>query len=348
MKLPQLKPYQLAVLAFVLGCLVTAGALGAPGYFKLTELSKDNQHLKKVVKTQKKRLYKYQKTQTNLNEEFKGFKEQSAREHKQTLGALFDAQKSGGQEALFKMGVKAYTEKDYPRAYFALSELEKANAQYEGLAPELAKAKQAYQKYKQDQYKQELQATYLKAFDYQGHKQLAQAKAEYQKVVSKNPKYKDAQKRLNIVSKQLALRTKKTDFEQEQFWLKEQYALALKYQSQGSYLEAKKAYEEIIKFAPKYKDTDKRLVQVISLLPAAPKVNATKTSNDTSDCYKKGEEYGRCYALLNKGQRCTHINVSEPPAACKNNPDFKKGFQTTAPTGAVVLLRGLSNFLKSM
>lgn len=344
-----LKSIPLTVLTFLVGVLILGGALGAYGYFQLSDLQLENTRLQGTVKKQKKRISSLRKSQSELKAEFKAYKEQSAKDEAEAQGALKVMKDTANIEALYAIGLRGLKSKDYTLAYLALSEVQKHQPQYKELDKHFPAAQKAYQQKKKDDFQAKLKATYLKAFDHQGKQQLAQAKEAYQQVIGMQANYKDAQKRLDMVSKQLALRTQKSDAQQLQNWLASQYKLGTEHQQQGRFVQAKGVYEEIIKYAPKYKDTPKRLIAVIAQIPPSSKLPVPgQAKSQNQICYDKGVEYGKCYTLVHQGKKCTRFDLSQPPAACQNNPEFKKGFKTTAPTDATIILRGLSNFLKNM
>ncbi len=348
------------LIAFIAGALVSGGTLGGLGYFKFKDMNAEQTRLETLVKKQDWRLDNLTESQTRLTTELEGIKAAKEKGFDQTIGALLQAKDNAGIEALYDLGLKALAEKDAPRAYFALAQVHKENPKYKAIAEHYPQAQQAYKKHQQTLFQEKLQDTYLQAFDQQAKSQFAQARANYQAVVQMKPDYKDAQKRLQMVARQLDLRSKTSDLAQKNKWLTATYQLGFNHQANGRYAQAKESYQLIVNDSPGYKDAAKRLQVVI---PKVPRPIATAAINPSVgvNCYQIGATFGKCAKDVS-GAGCGQL--SSTPAACKGSPEFIKGFQSAAgmtpaapddePLNAPVqddpnsLLKGLSNFLKDM
>lgn len=344
-----LKP---VLIAFSVGGLLTGSVLGAVGYTQYQAMSEETLRLETVVKSQAWRLDNLTKNQTRLEAELSGFKDEKNRSYDQTISALMQAKDNASIEALYAMGVKALNEKDAPRAYFALSQVKQANPEYKAIAEDYPKAEQAYQQHQQKLQQEKLTATYAQAFDQQAKGQFAQAKANYEAVVNTKPDFKDAKTRLVVVSRQLAVRTQTRELEQKKQWLEATYKLGFNHQANGRYADAKNAYQQIASDSPAYKDVAKRLKAVVAKLPKAPPAPVQVTdpvalAAQNQACYNKGKILGSC-AMDPNGPGCGSPEMSVTPEECKNNPEFTKGYQSTATRDPNGMLKGLSSLLKNL
>ena len=338
------------IMAFVTGALVTSGALGSLGYIEYTKMQKQTAQLNETVKKQRWRIDNMTRTQASLQAEISGFKEAKKRGYDQTIGALMEAKENASIEALYTWGVKALAEKDYPRAYFALVEVHKAKPDYEDIATQYPLAEKAYATYQQEQKQKQTAAAYALAFDQQAKGQWAQAKVNYQQALALTPGYKDSAARLEQVNRQLATRTQLKDQAQKTAWLKATYQLAFNHQANGRYAAARDAYQQVVSYAPGYKDAAQRLKTVAAKAPK-PAVQAVTPSAPAQataqNCYAQGQAFGQCAQNPNN-PGCSALQQGSTPAACKDNPDFIKGYQSTASRDPNGLLKGLSSMLKQL
>ncbi|MEZ0375085.1 MAG: hypothetical protein ACAI44_38720 [Candidatus Sericytochromatia bacterium] len=336
------------LIAFIAGGLVTGGALGTVGYFKIKDMNEENIRLETVVKKQDKRLKNLSNDQTRLQTELDEIKDQKDQSYEQTIGALMQAKDNADIDALYEIGIKALAEKDAPRAYFALAQVQKANPKYKAIEQHYATAEKAYHRHQQTEFAAKLNAAYSKALDQQASNQFAQARSSYQQVVDMKSDFKDAKVRLATVTRYLAARSQTRDLEQKKQWLEATYKLGNNYQAHGRFADAKVAYEQIVNYAPQYKDSARRLIAVRAKLPKAPPLAQAKSpAAQNQNCYTKGLEYGKC-AMGVQGQDCSQIQVSKLPAECKDNPEFLRGYKSTATSDPNTLLKGFSSFLKGL
>jgi predicted transcriptional regulator len=340
------------LIAFIAGSLVTSGALGTLGYLKIGALNTENTHLKQKLKKLDLRHQNLTKNQASLSEELNGLKEKKAKEVDETIGALMQAKADAGIEALYELGVKALQAKDYPRAFFALAQVEKANPKFKEIEKFYPNSKIAYDKYQQKLVEDKLKDTFTLAYDQQAHKQFAQAKINYQRVIEMNPNYKDAKTRLAVVSQYLNLQQKIRENEQKAQWLEASYKLGLNEQNKGRFAQAKETYEAILKYAPLYKDTANRLKTVNARLPKTPTtLQNIKTPElaQSLNCYQKGLAFGKCGKLGLDKENCS-ADVTQLPLECKNNPDFVKGMKAAVGSSRspASLLKDLPDLLKNL
>lgn len=336
------------LLAFFAGSMVTGGALGTLGYFAYADLQIEKQALLTESKKQAWRLQNLTESQGRLQEELTGFKEAKSARYDNAIGALMQAKENASIAALYDWGLKAMTENDPARAYFALAEVHKANPEYKAVASEYPKAQQAYQQYQSKQKQTQLQSDYAQGLDAQAKGQWAQAQQAYQRVLQVQNPYKDTAQRLATVSKQLNTRTQSLDLKQKQAWLEATYKLALSQQASGRYAAARDAYQQIVADAPGYKDAAQRFKVMQA---KAPKPTPPPSTLPTANCYAQGQLFGRCASDPNS-PGCSSLQNQSTPAACKNSPEFVKGFQAAAtpntannerdPNG---LLKGLSSLM---
>jgi outer membrane murein-binding lipoprotein Lpp len=311
------------LIAFLAGSLLAGGTLGTLGYLKINDLSSENTRLEVKVKKLNWRQENLNKNQASLTEELNGLKEKKDQGYDQTIGALIQAKDNASIDALYEIGLKALQEKDYPRAYFALAQVEKANPKFKEIPKYYPEAKKAYDKHQQSQLEEKIKTTYSQAYDQQAHGQLAQAQTNYQRVLRLRPTHKEAQNRLRSVNQYLALGQRTRDFAQKKQWLEATYKLGVSEQAIGRYAQAREAYYSILNEAATYKDTASRFKVVNARLPKmTPQAQAVSGTN----CYEKGVAFGKCAKLGANSQNCA--SVSSPPAECKANPEFVRGMQT--------------------
>jgi len=329
---------------------VTGISLGTFAYLKINSLNKEKHHLEALTKNQKKRLIKFNKNQIRLNTELDGLKKNKDQAYNQTMKDLIQAKENANIDALYEMGLKAMAEKDHPRAYFALAQVFKTNPTYKAIKIQYAASKKAYEKHRQTLFNTKLKTTYLKAFDQQAKSQFAQAQVNYKQVLSMKPNYKDTKARLASVNRHLDLRKKTRDLEQNKKWLEATYRIGFNAQANGHYPQAKEAYEKVLMQSPKYKDTAKRLIAVITKLPKALPVNQAtpKAAPPSQSCFEKGVLFGKCSSPGKKGPSCNQLNLSQAPQECKGDPAFERGLKSVAPNDGQSLLRGLSTLLKNL
>lgn len=341
------------LIAFTAGSLVTGGAVGTIGYLTIKALNTEKAHLQAKVKKLGWREENLSKNQASLQEELNGLKEKKAQEYDQTIDTLMQAKANADIRALYEIGVKALQEKDYPRAYFALAQVEKANPQFKDLPKQYPAAKKAYDQYQQNHLAENLKKTYLQAYDQQMNKQFAQAKFNYQRVLDMQPHYKDAKARLYTVTQYLTVRDQSRDLEQKKEWLEALYKVGLNEQGLGRYVQAKEAYQHILDYAPHYKDTARRFKTVRAHLPKTlsptQAVNAT-TAGQNLNCYEKGVTVGKCSTLGSEAANCSQSDLSRLALECKDHPEFAKGLKSTVTSGnpATTLLRDLPNLLQNL
>ncbi len=316
------------LVAFLAGSVVTGGALGTLGYFGYRDFAQQKQALLTETKKQAWRLQNLSDSQTRLQEELEGLKSAKAANYDTAMGALIQAKENASIAALYDWGVKALEEKDIPRAYFALSEVHKANPSYKAVAEAYPKAQQAYTQYQKTQQQEQLHGAYAQGLDAQAKGQWAQAQQAYRRALQVQNPYKDAAQRLATVSKQLATRTQTQDLKQRQAWLEATYKLALGHQGSGRYAAARDTYQQIVADAPGYKDAQQRLNVMLAKAPRPTPAPQTAT---TANCYAQGQIFGRCASDPNR-PGCSSLSTQGTPAACKNNADFVKGFQAAAAT----------------
>lgn len=341
------------LIAFMVGALLTGGALGAFGYAQFKTMNEEKTRLETVIKKQAWRLDNLTKNQSRLEAELTGIKDEKNKSYDQTIGALMQAKANASVDALYAMGIKALNEKDAPRAYFALAQVVQANPEYKAIAEYYPKAERAYQQHQQKLTQDKLSATYSLAFDQQAKGLFAQAKANYEAVVNLKPNFKDAKARLLAVSQQLAVRTQTRELEQKKQWLEATYKLGFNHQANGRYADAQQAYQQIVNDSPAYKDAASRLKAVTAKLPKTPSVAQSEPANTTAltaqnqACYEKGKIFGLC-AMDANSPGCGNPEMARTPAECQNNPEFTRGYQSTATRDPNGMLKGLSSLLKSL
>ncbi len=345
-------------MAFMAGTVVTGATLGTLGYFYIGDLNAEKTELQTLTKKQSWRLENLTDSQTRLQNELQNLKEQRKKTYDTTITSLMQAKNNAGLEALYEMGNKAFAEKDYPRAYFALAQVIKANPQYKNIAKEFPAVKTAYEKHRKDLSAQLLKTTYGKALDAQAKEQFGQAKAAYEEVIRLQADYKDAKQRLATVTRQLDTRNKALAQSQKKKWLSETYKVGFNHQAIGRYADAKAAYQQVVNYAPNYKDAAKRLKTVASKVPV-PVSTPVPVAATGNNCYQLGMTVGRCGSNPNN-PGCANLQSSAQIAACKNNPEFVKGYQTTLNAGAATtpgagtnpdpngMLKGISSLLKNL
>lgn len=341
------------LIAFMVGALLTGAALGTFGYAQYKTMNEENTRLATVIKKQAWRLDNLTQNQSRLEAELSGIKDEKNKSYDQTIGALMQAKDNASIDALYTMGIKALNEKDAPRAYFALAQVVQANPEYKAIADYYPKAESAYQQHQEKLTHDKLSATYALAFDQQAKGQFAQAKANYAAVVNLKPDFKDAKARLLVVSRHLSVRTQTRELEQKKQWLEAAYKLGFNHQANGRYADAKSAYQQIVNDSPAYKDAAQRLKAVVAKLPKTPPPVAVQASDPVAiaaqnqACYNKGKILGSCAQDPN-GPGCGSPEMSVTPAECKNNPEFTKGYQSTATRDPNGMLKGLSSLLKNL
>ncbi len=350
------------LIPFALGCLLSAAAMGFWGYLNIHSLQTENKQLQKQVKKLVWREENLNKAQASLTAELAWLKEKKATEYDQTIGALMQAKDNAPIEALYELGVKALQEKDYPRAYYALAQVEAVNPKFEEQQKYYPQAKKAYANHQQKQLEDTLKMTYAQAYDQQLNGQFAQAKTNYQRVLALKANYKDTQRRLTVVSQYLAVREQNREFEQKKQWLEASYKLGINAQLQGRFAQAKEAYAAIVNYAPRYKDAAQRLKVVQARLPKT--ASLTHSANQNGNCYEIGVAFGKCAKLGADVTTCGKTDVSRIPPACKDNPDFAKGLKMALSSGrsggangdnggegepsAADLLKGLPSLLSNL
>jgi len=251
---------------------------------------------------------------------------------------------------LYQLGIKAWEEKDYFRAYYAFAEVYQKNPSYKQIQKFHSESKKAYIGHKLSQFEEELKTTYLKAFDQQANSQFALAQSNYQKVIQMRGDYKDARQRLGNVNQQLDIINKTRDLEQRNKWVTATYKLGFNHQANGRYAQAKIAYQQVLQYAPRYKDTLKRLNGVKAQLAKQPKAPPIKPNPislpntgqtapfTTQNCYQKGIAFGKC-ATSSDPSSCSGLD--KVPPECKDNPDFKRGLKSVVSSGSQSMLKGL-------
>lgn len=318
----QLRPI---LIGFLAGALVAGLALGLWATFSLGAVQAEKTRLEAVVKKQSKRINSLSQDQSRLQTELADAAAEKDKGYDQTIGALMDATESAGIEALYALGLKALAEKDYPRAYFALAKVHEADPAYKGIKQQYPAAQKAYARHRQS----ELEALYHKGLDQQASQQFGQAKSSFQQVVAANPAYKDAKARLASVSRSLAVRAQASELQQKKQWLEATYKLALNQQALGRLGDASSSFEQIVAYAPQYKDAGKRLRAIRARLPKAPVAAAAKPQNASALnelCYSKGIEFAQC-AKGGSNPNCAQPASLAPPQ-CKSHPEFARGIQT--------------------
>lgn len=340
--IPVNKPLKQILIAFFAGGLVTGAGLGTLGYLQYQKMQAENSRLQTVVNKQKFRINNLSSQQSRLNAELGAIQDEKDQTYEQTIGALMQAKDNASIEALYEIGVKALAEKDAPRAYFALSQVQKFNPQYKAIAEHYPVSQQAYAQHQQRELQNQLNTSYAKGLDQQASGQFAQAKNSYQEVVSRKADFKDAKARLDTVTRYLSARTQTREQEQKTRWLATTYQLGLKHQANGRFADAQTAYAQIVSYAPQYKDTATRLKAVAAKLPKIPPL-----ASAGPNCYAQGTLFGKC-AMGAQDPVCSQITATETPAACKNDPEFIRGYQSTATQDPNGLLKGLSSFLKDI
>ncbi len=326
-----MKTFKEKLIPFALGCLLSAAAMGLWGYLNIHSLQTENKQLQKQVKKHVWREENLNKAQASLKAELEWLKEKKATEYDQTIGALMQAKDNAPIEALYELGVKALQEKDYPRAYYALAQVQAVNPKFKEQQKFYPQAKKAYESHQQKQLEDTLKTTYAQAYDQQLNGQFAQAKTNYQRVLALKANYKDAQKRLNMVSQYLAVREQNREFEQKKQWLEASYKLGINAQLQGRFAQAKEAYAAIVNYAPRYKDAAQRLKVVQARLPKTSPLSLS--ANQNVNCYEIGVAFGKCAKLGADVTTCGKTDVSRIPPACKDNPDFAKGLKMALSSG---------------
>lgn len=343
------------LVAFLAGSVVTGGALGTLGYFGYRDFQEQKQALLTETKKQAWRLQNLSDSQTRLQEELEGFKSAKAANYDTAMGALIQAKENASIAALYDWGLKALEEKDVPRAYFALSEVHKANPKYKAVAETYPKAQQAYTQYQKTQQQEQLQGAYAQGLDFQAKGQWAQAQQAYRKALQLQNPYKDAAQRLATVSKQLTTRTQTQDMKQKQAWLDAAYKVAFNHQANGRYAAARDTYQQIVADSPGYKDAGQRFKSMLAKAPRPTPAPQAAAVASTANCYEQGQIFGRCASDPNR-PGCSSLSTQSTPAACKNNADFVKGFQAAAtpagtpgtdanPRDPNGLLKGLSSLM---
>lgn len=319
-----MKPAKELWIGLSAGILLTGLSLGIVGYIQIQALNAENSRLKMELKKADWRQQNLSKAQASLQTELDGFKAQKEQAYEQTVNSLMQAKADADIDALYALGLKALQQKDYPRAYFALSQVSQQNGAYKEIAKYYPQAQKAYASFQQKQLQSELASSYAQALDHQLKGQLAQAQSAYQHVLELQPKYKDAPARLASVSRYLSAQQKTREAEQKSKWLLSTYQLGLKEQSLGRYAQAKAAFDELHKYAPKYKDVAQRLKTVTAQLPK--ELQVAKASGPA--CYAKGVIFGNCLKTQSAGPNCKQLNLSAVPAECSGNPEFQKGFSS--------------------
>lgn len=331
-----MKPIQHILIGMLGGALITGGALGTLGFLKIQDLSHENSTLTAKVKKLSWLNQNLSKSQTNLSAELENIKTQREQGYDQTIDALMQAKENASTQALYEMGLKAYKEKDYPNAYFALDQVFKDHPKYKEIAQLYPEVKQAYDSYQKSQREIELAATYGKALDAQAHHQYAQAEAHYRHVLKLDPHYKDAQTRLKAVSLQVATIQQSKDLEQKKQWLAKTYQVGLQAQSLGRYAQAKEAFENIVHYAPAYKDTAQRLKVVRAKLPKPAPALAARPGlpGMQVNCYEAGVAMARCAKSGAPAQNCVQSEMANI-TACKGKPEFQQGLKSIMGAGSL-------------
>lgn len=339
------------LIAAIAGSVFTAGVLGTLGYFKIAALTTEKARLQITLKKLEWRQENLTESHEALQAEIKQLKAKKADEVDQTIDALMQAKEEASIAALYEIGLKAWQEKDTAQAYFALAQVWKANAHYKEIAKFYPLAEQAHAKTQAAQAQERVKATYAKAYDYQVHRQFAQAKVHYEQVLALQPGYKDTASRLRAVSQQLGLIQRSRDFEQKKHWLEASYALGVKQQNQGLYTQARDSFQAILKDAPRYRDVPQRLKTVLARLPKPPAVVPANTAAQDLNCYEKGAAFGKC-ASLGAGESNCSAAALTPPPECKGNPEFTRGLKSAlgnqGNNSSLSLLRGLPSMLKDL
>jgi len=344
------------LIAFLAGALLTGTGVGVGAYLQTSALTTENKSLQAKLKKLNWQQDNLLKNQANLVDELNGYKENKAQVYDQTIGALMTAKENATLDALYAIGVKALREKDYTLAYFALVEVQAALPHYKELDRYFPESKQAYEKKQQALADEKLKNAYAAAYDYQAKGQFEQAKLNYQRVLEMNPRYKDAAARLQAVTRYLTVRQKSKEFEQKKQWLEASYKLGVNEQGQGRLLQAKQAFEAILKEAPHYRDVAKRFQFVNARLPKAPpSVQIATAPKPALNCYERGLAFGKCATAGGENANCSESDVARLQFECKGNPEFAKGLKAAVGGGrgeggsvsAATLFKGLPSLLKS-
>lgn len=329
------------LIGFVAGGLMTGGALGAVGYLKIHELNAENSRLEVKLKKSSARQTKLTKTQASLQSELESIKQKKGQAYDETIDTLIVAKENAGVDALYEIGSQALREKDYPSAYYALSQVEKAKPDYKEIARLYPESQKAYEIHKQKTLDKDLSSAYAKAYDHQLKGQFAQAKDQYQRVVELKASYKDAKTRLTLMTQLVATTYKTRDYAQKKQWLDNTYKLAVNEQALGRWAQARDAFASIVSTAPGFKDSAKRLNTVSARLPKAPQVVATADPR----CYEKGVAFANC-AKDSSAEICKQY-IQAPPE-CKGNPEFQKGMGSVTTQESLDMIKGLPDLLKSL
>lgn len=332
-----MKPLHTLLISLLTGSLLTGASLGTWSYVHIQTLKKENGRLQQQLRKATQREENLSDSQGRLQTELEQLKTHKVQEYDHTIEALMQAKANANIDALYAMGIKALQEKDYPRAYFALNQVNQNNPKYKELATHYPVVQKAYSQYQQQLSTERLKDTYAQAYDHQAKGQWAQAKVNYQRVIDIQANYKDAKARLESVSKTLYTYTHQQALEQHKKWLESTYQLGLSEQSLGRYAQAKEAYEHIVKDAPKYKDSSQRLKTVSALVPK-PQASAPIQS---INCYEKGVTFGKCSSLGAETQSCNPEEMSNLQTSCKGNPEFAKGVKSATSTNSGAWLKGL-------
>lgn len=308
------------------GSLLIATGLGAWGYQHIHSLHQDNQRLQQQLQKALWRADNLSKNQSSLETELAQLKASRERDYNQTLDTLLRAKAEAPVAALYEIGVQALQAKDYPRAYFALNQVQQSNPGYKALATHYPAAQKAYAQHQQQLATEKLKATYALARDQQAQGQWAQAQLNYQQVLALQANYQDAPARLATVSRQLQTTQAQQALEQHKKWLTATYQLGLSEQALGRYAQAQAAFAQIVAVSPQYKDSRQRLKTVSALVPKPIPTPALASTG----CYDKGVQFGKCSSLGANAQGCNPTDMTTLQTSCKGDPEFTKGLKSVA------------------
>lgn len=353
-----------AVIAFVMGSLITGGGLGAFGYMKVSELDKDNQILNKSLAKEQWRNKNLTKLNSNLGEENKHLKAKKIQNYDNTYRELLSAKENANLESLYRLGLEAFRQKDFPRAYYAFEQVNKSNKEYKDIATFLSKARVEFEKYNKNKVAKRLESTYLSAMDHQAKNNFGQAQNLYQQVLSMDANYKDTKERLKKTKFQFDLVKQKLKMDKTDKMIEESYKMAFDHQGHGRLKKAQLAYQFVVKYQPKYKDAKKRLDTVTKQLgdeaanqpPPAPNTvpNSVTSANNallkqfpnaqpaaSINCYQLGVTYGKCTQQAMNGKPCANMTQLQVPKDCKGDADFQKGLKSAMNQGMNSMMRGM-------
>lgn len=336
----QIKTFLMGGLA---GALLTSFSLGVFAGLYINALVSEKIQLESQLDQLKQRQKNLKQSKEALQQELQNLRHKQAQNYDRALGTLLQASENANLTALYAIGMQAMKAKDYARAYFAFSELQHLKPDFKDIAQQLARAHESYQQEQQQAKKQALAENYAKGLDAQLAGQLATAQQYFQQVLAQNPTYRDAARRLQWVGQQLNLRQKLKETEQKKQWLERTYQLGLMAQRQGQWLQAREAYQAILKEAPGYRDTAQRL----KTLPSSPPQIAALAS-PSFNCAERGMALAQCLNLGFSESSCNEAEMTHVLTQCKNHPDFQQALKSVGLQKNLSLLKGLPSLLNHL